>query len=140
MSAPLESPRPSGHGPYRIMIVDDDRDICEALADRLQAWGYDVITCHDGASAVAMMTLESMRSPVHLVLLDLHLPGMDGMAVLRQLGGPDNTVPVIIMSATARAEAFWDAIGAGAVDWLPKPLDYEELCRKCHLALHDGDP
>ena len=140
MNAPLPPQKLPVHGKYRIMIVDDDQDICDALADRLQASGYDVITCHDGASAVAMMTLESMRSPVHLVLLDLQLPGMDGMAVLRRLGGLDNAIPVIIMSATARAEAFWDAIGAGAVDCLQKPIDFQELCRKCHLALHDGDP
>ncbi len=125
---------------YRIMIVDDDRDICEALRDRLHASGYDVITCHDGPSALAMMTLESIRSPIHLVLLDLHLPGMDGMTVLRRLGGPDHAIPVIIMSATARPEAFWDAIGAGAVDCLQKPFDHEELCRKCHLVLHGADP
>jgi DNA-binding response OmpR family regulator len=128
------------NGISRIMIVDDDRDICEALRDRLHASGYDVITCHDGPCALAVMTLESIRSPVHLVLLDLHLPGMDGMTVLRRLSGPDNAIPVIMMSATARPEAFWDAIGAGAVDYLQKPIDHEELCRKCHLALHGADP
>lgn len=124
----------------RIMIVDDDRDICEALKDRLRASGYDVVTCHDGPSALAMMTLESTRSPIHLVLLDLQLPGMDGMTVLRRLGGPDNAIPVIIMSATARPEDFLAAIEAGAVACLQKPIDHEDLYRKCHLALHGTDP
>jgi DNA-binding response OmpR family regulator len=122
------------------MIVDDNRDICDGLKDRLDMWGYDVVICHDGASALAMIHLESIRSPFHLVLLDLNMPGMEGMAVLRRLRHQDNGIPVIIMSATARHEAFWDGIQAGAVDFIRKPIDYEELGRKCRLVFRDVEP
>ncbi len=127
------------HKPHRILIVDDDRDTCEALKDRLETFGYEIVTCTDGASALAIIRLESARSPFHLVLLDLNMPGVDGMAVLHKLRCPDTSIPVIIMSATARREALLDAVRAGANDSLEKPILYEELRKKCQRAIGEGE-
>jgi len=116
------------------MIVDDDRCIGEGLRDRLDSIGYDTILMADGCSALATIALESDRSPIHLVLLDLNMPGMDGMSVLREMRRKCGQIPVVLMSATAdHHEAFKAAIRAGARDFLRKPIDYkllEETCRK----------
>lgn len=121
--------------PYRIMIVDHGGDIGESLRDYLSMFGYDVRVCTDGATAVASICLEHDRSPFHLVLLDLHMLGMNGMDVLRELQHRHQAIPIIIMSATATMEMFWAGIRAGAVDFLKKPIDYNELHRKCQVAL-----
>jgi len=115
------------------MIVEDDRCIGESVRDRLESIGYDAILMTDGYSALATMTLEHQRSPVDLVLLDLRLPGMDGMVVLRELRKIYPEVPIIMMSATAEPEDAVQAINAGARDFLSKPIDprmLEEKCRK----------
>lgn len=122
-------------GPRRIMIIDDDRCIGEALRDRIQAAGYETIVMTDGCSALATIALESGRSPLDLVLLDLNMPGMDGMAVLRALHEKYPAIPVIMISATSEREAFADAVRAGARDYLPKPIDYKLLEEKCRKAL-----
>jgi DNA-binding NtrC family response regulator len=124
---------------WRIMIIDDDRCICDALRDRLDALGYEAISFTDGCSALATIALESSRSPFDLVLLDLHMPGMDGMAVLGELHHQHRKTPVIIMSATSEREAFADAIRAGARDFLKKPIDSELLHQKCRTIFENGD-
>lgn len=125
--------------PRRILVVDDDRDTCEALKDRLEAFGYDVIVRGDGASALATIRLESARSPVHLVLLDLNMPGIDGMEVLRALRGPGTGIPVVVMSAAPRQDSFAEALREGADDYLEKPILYEELHAKCRRAIEAGE-
>lgn len=118
------------------MIVEDDRCIGESIQDRLESLGYDTILMTDGYSALATMALEYHRSPVHLVLLDLRLPGMDGMLVLRELRRIYPELPVIMMSATAEPEDCLEAIKAGARDFLPKPIDPRTLQENCRKMLH----
>lgn len=122
------------------MIIDDDRCIGEALRDRLDSIGYDTILMADGCSALATIALETNRSPIHLVLLDLNMPGMDGMAVLREMHYRHGHIPVIMMSATADREAFKAAIRAGAIDFLSKPIDYKLLEQKCRKMLEREGP
>jgi len=118
------------------MIVEDDRCIGESIQDRLESLGYDTILMTDGYSTLATMALEHHRSPVHLVLLDLRLPGMDGMLVLRELRKIYPEIPVIMMSATAEPEDSLEAIKSGARDFLPKPIDPRMLEEKCRKMLH----
>ena len=69
----------------RILIVDDEPHICEALQDSLQAEGYDVIVAHDGQTALALITLEARRGPITGVILDMEMPVVHGIELLRQL-------------------------------------------------------
>ena len=125
----------------RIMIIDDDRDICDALAHRLEVMGYEPIAYTDGCSALSAITLEHERSPTHLVLLDLHMPGMDGMAVLREMKMKHPQIPVIIMSGTSLRDGFEKAIEAGACDWIGKPIDFPALRSKVDRVFQaDGEP
>lgn len=117
------------------MIVEDDRCIGESIRDRFESMGYDALLMTDGYSALATLALEHQRSPVELVLLDLRLPGMDGMLVLRELRKTYPEIPIIMMSATAEPEDAVQAINAGARDFLPKPIDPRLLEEKCRNML-----
>ena len=123
----------------RIMIIDDDRYIGEAVKDRLDALGYDAIAFTDGCSALATIALESTRSPLDLVLLDLMMPGMNGMEVLRELRHRHREIPVIMMSTTEEKEDFMEALRVGGMDYVRKPLDFNMLEQKCRLILEHVD-
>ena len=83
----------------RILVVEDDEDIRTTLHDRLQKIGFDVITENSGHLVLSRIELEISRSPIHGVLLDLHLPIVDGITVLRELRHHHPQIPVIVMSA-----------------------------------------
>ena len=122
----------------RVLIIDDDRFIAEALKERLEAMGYEATAVTDGASGLTLLAREADGSPVELVLLDLNMPGMDGMAVLRELRAQHAAIPVIMMSATPARGAKMDALRAGARDYLEKPIDAPALMDKCRAALGGG--
>ena len=84
----------------RLLIVDDEPHICEALQDRVEAEGYDVITAHDGQTAFALFALEIQRSPITGVILDLELPVVHGIEVLRQLRSQWSELPILMISAS----------------------------------------
>jgi DNA-binding response OmpR family regulator len=117
--------------PPRIMIVDDDRDICEVLAHRLEAMGYEHIVANDGKTALALLGLEVLRSPIAGIFLDVHMPGMDGVQVLLELRVQHPNVPVVMMSAHPDRRVLEEAVKAGASQYLVKPFDMEELARLC---------
>ena len=109
----------------RILVVEDDWDIRLALRDRLQSMGFDVVTEDNGQSALSRITLEAPQSLIHGVLLDLHLPIVDGITVLRELRDRHPQIPVIVMSATNDPAQFIDARKLGASSYLRKPFDRE---------------
>ena len=114
----------------RIMIIDDDRSICDLLSELFRVLGHETLAFTDGCSALATMALESGRSRLDVVLLDLNMPGMNGMAVLREMSTQHPGVPVIIMSGTPGQAGFREAIAQGAKDWIRKPIDVEVLKEK----------
>lgn len=114
----------------RIMIIDDDRSICDLLTELFRALGHEALAFTDGCSALATMALESGRSRLDVVLLDLNMPGMNGMAVLREMRTQHPGVPVIMMSGTPDQESLREAIAQGAKDWIRKPIDAEVLTYK----------
>lgn len=114
----------------RLLIVDDDIDLCEVLAERLSCEGFSLEAAHDGARG-----LERARSGEHaLLILDLMLPGMSGLEVLRELRA-DSRMPVLIL--TARGEEVDRILGLelGADDYLPKPFNPRELIARVRAIL-----
>lgn len=109
----------------KILIVDDDADIVMMLEDRLQASGYDTVVASEGQQALDQIALESPQ----LVLLDLTLPKLSGLEVLKRLSQlkPSEPLPVIVMTAHGSIEAAVDAMKEGAYDFLTKPLDNDHL-------------
>jgi len=108
---------PVGH----ILVVDDVEENRDILCRRLARDGHSFVTARDGVEALEVME----REPVDVVLLDVMMPRMDGMEVLRRLEGhPDwQHVPVIMISAAAEVERVIACIEMGAADYLSKPVD-----------------
>jgi two-component system, OmpR family, KDP operon response regulator KdpE len=106
----------------RILIVDDEPQILRALRINLHARQYDVTAAADGASALR----EARSSRPDLVVLDLGLPDMDGVEVIRQLRGWTE-VPIIVLSGRSTSNDKVDALDAGADDYVTKPFSLDEL-------------
>ena len=109
----------------KILIVDDDPDIVLMLEDRLQASGYKTVVALEGQQALDLIVQESP----HLVLLDLTLPKLSGLDVLKRLAQmkPGDGPPVIVMTAHASIQAAVEPMKEGAYDFLTKPLDNDHL-------------
>jgi two-component system response regulator AtoC len=108
----------------RILVVDDSDGIRSYLADLLQMLGYDVDTVEDGPRALAL--LEAGAAP-DVILLDVMMPGPDGLACLRAIRELDEHVPVVMLSVVGNAESIVSAMQSGASDYLNKPFEEEEL-------------
>jgi CheY-like chemotaxis protein len=117
-------------GKARVLVVDDDEGNRDVLARRLQREGYAVVAAAGGHEALALMA----REPVDVVLLDVLMPDLDGLAVLQKLKTDPAThdVPVIMISALDELSAIARCIEAGAVDYLPKP--FEPVILRARLA------
>ncbi|HLE45025.1 MAG TPA: response regulator, partial [Methylomirabilota bacterium] len=109
--------------PARVLVVDDDPDFCEALRDRLEAWGCHAQLAGSGSEALRL----TREEPPALVLLDLVLPGMDGMAVLETLRREEPEVVVIVITAHGTIARAVEAMKKGAYDFVTKPIDPRHL-------------
>jgi two-component system, OmpR family, KDP operon response regulator KdpE len=105
-----------------VLIVDDEAQILRTLEINLRARGYTVYTADDGASALH----EAGRTPMDVIILDLGLPDLDGVEVIRRLRGWTPT-PVIVLSARHGSDDKVGALDAGADDYITKPFGLEEL-------------
>ena len=109
------------HG--NILVVDDERGILDQLAGILRDEGFSVVTAGSGEDALAAVS----REIFDLVLLDVWLPGMDGLEALRQLRAAGHQLPVVLISGHATAELAVRAVREGALDFLEKPLGLERV-------------
>lgn len=107
----------------RILLVEDDLPLAEALTTLLASTGYAVDCVHDGLSAEAVAAAEHYD----LVILDLNLPHLDGLAVLRQMRGRANPAAVMILTARGAPEDRVRGLDLGADDYLAKPFDVREF-------------
>ena len=110
-----------------ILIVDDEEDILLFLEDRLTALGYDILTASNGKEGLDTMQGQDVDG----VLLDLNMPVMGGITMLKNLSHSPRALPVIVMSAEENRPQLEQAIIMGAMDFLIKPLSYEDLTTKC---------
>jgi two-component system, OmpR family, KDP operon response regulator KdpE len=114
----------------RVLVVDDDPQLLRALGVNLRAREYAVDVAADGASALAL----AGRNPPELVILDLGLPDIDGVDVLRGLRGWCDA-PVIVLSAREAQADIVAALDAGADDYVTKPFGMDELFARIRAAL-----
>ena len=122
----------------KILVVDDERDLVDILVFNLQREQYAVITAGDGELAVAM----AERERPDLILLDLMLPGIDGLEVCRRLRANPRTAGVPIIMLTAKGEEMEAVIGLsqGADDYVRKPFSVRELMARVAARLRRGTP
>ena len=119
----------------RVLVVDDEPQMLRALSANLRARGYDVDLAATGEAALA----RAARDHPDLVLLDLGLPGMDGVEVVRGLRGWTD-VPVIVVSARHEEASKVAALDAGADDYVTKPFGMDELLARLRAALRRSAP
>jgi two-component system KDP operon response regulator KdpE len=119
----------------RVLVVDDDPQLCRALRITLRAAGYDVVPASDGRTALR----EAATQQPDVVVLDLGLPDLDGTEVLAGLR-PWFTGPVLVLSARADSQDKVGALDAGADDYVSKPFDMGELLARLRALLRRGTP
>ncbi len=107
----------------RILVVEDETSLCETIAKGLRLDGYEVDLCFDGDEAWNMILSESYD----LIILDLNLPGMDGMEILKNIRNEDIETNILILSARSTLQDKIDGLDGGANDYLCKPFHFEEL-------------
>ena len=109
-----------------ILVVEDEKALCDTIARSLRRLAYSVDCCYDGQSAAEMLAVERFD----LVVLDLNLPGEDGMTVLRTLRERDRDTKVLILSARCEVADKVAGLDAGANDYLTKPFHLDELAAR----------
>ena len=107
----------------RLLIVEDEKQICDMVAKSLYAAGYEVDTCYDGMAALEYILAENYD----LIVLDLNLPGIDGMDILRELRQSNEETKVLILSARGQIVDKVEGLDAGANDYMEKPFHLQEL-------------
>ncbi len=107
----------------RILLVEDTKDVGEAIVARLARIGHAVDWELDGAAGMDVLSGTSYD----LVILDVMLPGLDGFSILSRLRSRGCTTPVLVLTARSRVEDRVDALDIGADDYLVKPFDFREL-------------
>ena len=125
----------------QILVVDDDISHCTILQALLRGWGYQVGLAHNGLQA-----LEQIHQQVFdLVLCDIRMAEMDGIATLKEIKAYNPAIPVLIMTAFSSVGTAVEAIKSGALDYLVKPLDFDTLQQTlvqalAHTRQSESDP
>ena len=115
----------------RLLVVDDDPSLREALALVLDLNGFDVTTAQDGREAIRTLA----DTPPDAVVLDVLMPGIDGLEVCRRMRAAGDTTPVLMLTARAEVGERVEGLEAGADDYLAKPFAREELVARLRALL-----
>src|SRR6266540_1039641 len=118
----------------RVLVIEDDRKVLRGLERGLYAEGYEVAAVTDGGEGLRLAT----REPFNCLLLDLMLPGRDGLQVLAELRRAGHAVPVLILTARDAVEDRVTGLDAGADDYLIKPFALAELLARLRALLRRG--
>jgi len=119
-----------------VLLVDDDAPIRRMLERTLVAEGYDVAAVADGGAALAQVE----RSLPDLIVLDVAMPGMDGLAVTRRLRAKGMAVPILLLTARDALAERVAGLDAGADDYLVKPFEVDELTARVRALLRRNQP
>jgi DNA-binding response OmpR family regulator len=115
----------------KLLLVDDDKALCEFVFDALEFEGHTVEVSHEGDDAINRIQL----SGYDVIVLDWDLPQLSGVDILRRLRKDGNRVPVIMLTGRIAINDKLDGIDAGADDYLTKPFDVRELCARVRALL-----
>jgi two-component system phosphate regulon sensor histidine kinase PhoR len=118
--------------PIHILVVDDEKDIRDGSERILARMGCQVLTATQGDEALKILKKETAS----IVLLDMKMPGMDGMEVLKRIRKMDETILVIVITGYATVETAIEAMKQGAYDFIPKPFEPDQL----RIVVNCGSP
>ena len=117
---------------YTILLVDDEKQFVDTLAERLAMRGFTARVAYDGPQA-----LKAVEEPTDVIVLDLRMPGMDGFEVLRNVKKSNPQVQVIILTGHGGDAEEQTAYRMGAYNFLKKPMDIDELLGSIRMAYRD---
>jgi CheY-like chemotaxis protein len=107
----------------KVLIADDEEDLVDVLRDRLEAYGFTVITAGTGREALERLAME----PVDGIFLDVKMPDLDGLTALDEIRRRDRQTPIIVVSASSHPHAAADTLAHGANAYVLKPFEWGEL-------------
>lgn len=113
----------------RVLIVEDERDLNQIITERLKKEHYSVDTCFDGEEALAYLA----AAPYDAVILDIMMPKLDGLSVLKKMRDKNEHTPVLLLTAKDSIEDRVTGLDAGANDYLVKPFAFEELLARIRV-------
>lgn len=116
----------------KILLVDDEKQFVDTLAERLAMRGFTARVAYDGPQA-----LKAVEEPTDVIVLDLRMPGMDGFEVLRNVKKSNPQVQVIILTGHGGDAEEQTAYRMGAYNFLKKPMDIDELLNSIRMAYRD---
>jgi len=119
---------------HKLLLIDDDKELAELLADYLGTEGFELVSCHDGISGLA----KAFDDNISLILLDVMMPGLTGFEVLKALGGNHKT-PILMLTAKGDNADRILGLELGADDYLPKPFQHRELLARIKAILRRID-
>lgn len=128
---PLESGTP--HDPQSILVVDDEQQVCDILAEALTFMGHTVRVAKDGLEALQAMEKFSFD----IVVTDMDMPRMDGMELIRHLVTDRNTLDIIAITGHSMKYKYTDVVAAGAADFITKPFTLNELEAKLNRLIRE---
>jgi DNA-binding response OmpR family regulator len=115
----------------KVMLVDDEEDFTSALSERLELRGYSIMAVNNGAEA-----LELFESDMpDIVVLDIKMPGISGIEVLKRIKSINSTIPVLLLTGYGSTEEGIKGMQLGASDYMMKPLNIDDLIKKIHASL-----
>lgn len=123
------------HDGVRLLVIDDDRQLCKLITDYLKPLGYDVSAAHNGAEGLELALHESWSA----VILDVMLPGLNGFEVLKRLREKSN-VPVLMLTARGEEADRIAGLEVGADDYLPKTFSTRELLARLRAVTRRSAP
>lgn len=112
--------------PIKILIVDDEKDFVEMFSLRLSNQGEKVSTAFSGKEALQVLG----KTPIDVVILDIRMPGMDGIETLKKIKAAHPLVEVIMLTGHGSTETAVDGMKSGAFDYLMKPADFKDINTK----------
>ncbi len=119
------------HKSVKILLIDDEEEFAATLAQRLEYRGYKAKTAPDGQTGIDILENEMFD----MVILDLKMPGLNGIDTLKQIKRNSPDIPVILLTGHGSTKSGMEGMRLGAFDYLMKPLDINDLISKISLAL-----
>ena len=116
---------------YRVLIVDDEEELVITIAERLQIRGIQAETSTDGETALKMIE----ANPPQVVVLDVMMPGIGGIEILKRMNAQNLQIPVILLTGYGSTEQGKEGMELGAFDYLMKPCDLNNLIGKIQEAV-----
>nr|WP_199293600.1 MULTISPECIES: response regulator transcription factor [unclassified Streptomyces] len=132
----MPSPWQTGRVPQTVLLAEDDRAIRHALERALTLEGYEVIAVADGVEALA----QAHRTPPDILVLDVMMPGIDGLQVCRVLRAEGDRTPILMLTALVETADRIAGLDAGADDYVVKPFDVEEVFARLRALLRRTSP